>query len=333
MAKHRQEYLKYLLEQERWTGEEKEWMFHYLESNELSELKTVAAEEYNMDVASYANVRDIRMSEEVLERIHQRIEPTKSFAEQIIRFRWIKYVVAACVALFVGLGYLFFDEMTGGLTGKREHTAANERKTIKLPDGSLVSLEPGSKLEYAKKFNGETREVRLKGEAFFEITKDPAHPFTIHTKQINTTVLGTSFNVEAYESKEARVVVVTGRVKVQAENGNKQILSPNESVVYSSKTGELQKGNAQDEVLFYEMRRAGKLNYRGTALYKVVEDLQRLYKTTIAIEGNVKACLFYGDLFINDDLDKALNLIAISINATIKNDTNKGYLIIGGNCR
>lgn len=338
MAKHRQEYLRYLLEKDRLTSEESEWMYTYLDQNELSELETIAAEEYNMDVASFKNVRDIRLTEEVLNKIHQRIEiPQPSFG-QILRMRRIRYVVAVCVLLIIGWGYLFFDIVKGSFNARDVQqviTAANERKTVRLPDGSLVSLEPGTSLTYSRKFSGETREVNLKGEAFFEITKDAAHPFIIHTKYINTTVLGTSFNVEAYESREPKVIVVTGVVKVQTKKEGKQeqVLSANQSVVYSSNTGALQKSETPVDARFYQQRKTGKFIYRGEAMQKVVEDMERHYNTAITIEGNVDACLFYGDLFAHDSLNKALNLIAASLNATVKKDNSKGYLIVGGGCK
>jgi ferric-dicitrate binding protein FerR (iron transport regulator) len=197
-------------------------------------------------------------------------------------------------------------------------------------------MEPGTVLEYPEQFRGKTREVRLKGEAFFEITKDAAHPFIIHAQQINAMVLGTSFNVAAYALKDPSVVVVTGRVKVQTEAKGKQavILYPNQSVVYHSNTNELQKQEAVDDAVYCRQRREGKFIYKGVALQKVVEDLQRFYNTTIVLEEGIKNCSFYGDFFTGDQLDKALNIIAYSLNATIKKDNiNKRYTIVGGGCQ
>jgi ferric-dicitrate binding protein FerR (iron transport regulator) len=243
------------------------------------------------------------------------------------------------MVLMAGLGYLFskmlnISSTTGSL--QQVFTAANERRMVQLPDGSLVSMEPGTVLDYPKAFNGKTREVRLKGEAFFEITRDPKHPFVIHTQQISTTVLGTSFNVAAYAFREPSVVVVTGKVKVQAEDNGTQavVLSPNQSVVYHSNTHALQKEEAPDDAVYCRQRREGKFIYRGIALEKVVEDLQRFYNTDIKIEEGVKKCLFYGDFFTVEKLDKALNLIACSLNATVKKDDyKKRYLIVGGSCQ
>lgn len=333
----RQEYLKYLLEKERWTIDDEEWMLSYLERGELGAFENVAREAFNEDVASYKNVRDIRLSESALKSIHQRIDMPKPSLMQSIQLHWVKYAAAACIVLLLGWGYLYMTVFYSGsqsIPVQHVTTAATERKTIELPDGSFVSLEPGTSLDYPATFTGETRPVSLKGEAFFEVAKDAKHPFVIQTKHLKTTVLGTSFNVEAYDTKLSKVVVVTGKVKVQTDEDKQTIiLTPNQSVVYNNTTGELVKKEVATEAQFYQHRRMGKFNYRGVGLDKVVEDLQRYYNTTITIEGDTKECMFYGDLFAGDQLEKSLGLIATSLNATIKKDTKNSYTIVGGHCR
>jgi ferric-dicitrate binding protein FerR (iron transport regulator) len=96
----------------------------------------------------------------------------------------------------------------------------------------------------------------------------------------------------------------------------------------------LQKQEAVDDAVYCRQRREGKFIYKGVALQKVVEDLERFYNTTIVLEEGIKNCIFYGDFFTGDQLDKALNIIAYSLNATIKKDNiNKRYTIVGGGCR
>jgi ferric-dicitrate binding protein FerR (iron transport regulator) len=66
---------------------------------------------------------------------------------------------------------------------------------------------------------------------------------------------------------------------------------------------------------------------------KVIKEMERYYHTPVALEGNVNGCIFYGYFQVNDPVERALSLVALSLNATIKKDPNKGYLIAGGNCR
>lgn len=115
----------------------------------------------------------------------------------------------------------------------------NQVKKITLQDGSIISLEPGSEMQYPKQFGGK-REVCLSGEAFFEIAKDATHPFLVYTNEVTTKVLGTSFRIKAHrKSKEIIVAVTTGKVSVFAkatDTNTDQVqevtLTPNLQAVY-----------------------------------------------------------------------------------------------------
>jgi len=91
---------------------------------------------------------------------------------------------------------------------------------IVLSDGSIVTLKDGSRLNLKNNFSGNTREITLEGEAFFEIARNPNKPFIIHTGRIRTTVLGTSFSIKAIPGETSiTVTVMEGKVKV--EDGGK----------------------------------------------------------------------------------------------------------------
>lgn len=108
-----------------------------------------------------------------------------------------------------------------------------ERKKIMLPDSTEVHLNSGSSLVYNKDFGNKNREVWLKGEAFFEVTKDAAHPFLVNTNRMMVKVLGTVFNVKAYNTKEdIETTVVEGKVEVSLKEDaeKKVILLPNEKI-------------------------------------------------------------------------------------------------------
>lgn len=84
-----------------------------------------------------------------------------------------------------------------------------------LPDGTTVWLNAGSKLYYENDFTGSTREVRLEGEAFFDVVKNPDQPFIVHTYGIDIKVLGTAFNVKSYpEDKTTETTLYRGSVRV-----------------------------------------------------------------------------------------------------------------------
>ena len=113
-------------------------------------------------------------------------------------------------------------------------TADDEHKKIKLPDGSIVILNQGSTLEFPADFSGSTREVVLKGEGYFDIKHNTEKPFIVHTGKINTIVLGTAFNIKAYD-KENDVVVTVTRGKVMVKNEDKMLglIIPDQQIVFN----------------------------------------------------------------------------------------------------
>ena len=126
-------------------------------------------------------------------------EPAQEPKRRIMRWYW---AAAACAA-----GIAAFFVFSGKLNGSAETPVAslvNEISTkpgsksrVQLPDGTVVTLNAGSKLSYDKEYGKELREVSLTGEGFFEVTKMKEKPFIIHTSSINIKVLGTVFNIKA----------------------------------------------------------------------------------------------------------------------------------------
>ena len=116
-------------------------------------------------------------------------------------------------------------------------TKPGSKTHIQLPDGSTVWLNASSDLTYGDNFGKEFREVNLAGEAFFDVAKDPEHPFIIHTKVVDVKVLGTAFNVKSYPNDaNTETSVIRGRVEVTVKNreNTKYYLQPNEKVIVAN---------------------------------------------------------------------------------------------------
>ncbi|SMC80814.1 FecR family protein [Pedobacter nyackensis] len=112
--------------------------------------------------------------------------------------------------------------------------AVDEHRKIKLPDGSIVILNNKSTLEFPEDFLGSTREVVLKGEGYFDIKHNPEKPFIVHTGKISTTVLGTAFNIKAYDKENDVVVTVTrGKVMVKNEHKTLGIITPDQQIIFN----------------------------------------------------------------------------------------------------
>lgn len=102
-------------------------------------------------------------------------------------------------------------------------TPTGQKSKIYLPDGSVVWLNAESHLSYTSEFNHQQRKVKLSGEAFFEVKTNPAKPFSVQSRDVTTTALGTSFNVKAYPGDgEITVALNTGNVKVQHSSEGRQ---------------------------------------------------------------------------------------------------------------
>jgi transmembrane sensor len=135
----------------------------------------------------------------------------------------LKYAAILILALFAGTaGYYLVTSLSDA---KQQIVLAGERTVneITLSDGTLVTLNSSSTLEYPRKFTSDIREVTITGEAFFDVKPDPDKPFVINAGKMQVKVLGTSFNVRAYpEAEVVEVVVETGIVQVTNRNGEVQ---------------------------------------------------------------------------------------------------------------
>lgn len=334
---NRKEYLKHLLHERNWKQEERDWLLQYLNDNDLTELREIAGDTYTADLFTQQPLLEREVSERILNSIHERIAGRQLTA--VKPTRWLRpWRAAAAVVLILaaGLGYLTVMKKP---VKQLVVVAEKQRKKLKLPDGSLVYLEPGSTLRYTGNYGKDERTVALTGEAFFEVQPDAVYPFIVASSLIHTTVLGTSFNMEAKNTGEARVVVLTGMVQVQAnddenKDGDEVILTANRKVVYNSATHTLQMSDAPDDARFYTQKQQGRFIYDGAELLMVVNDLQRYYNINVTVDDKLKHCAFYGDVNTVDDLEKALTLIAVSLNAKIARDSSgNGYTISGGNCQ
>nr|WP_255578338.1 FecR family protein [Chitinophaga sp. sic0106] len=216
-------------------------------------------------------------------------------------------------------------------------SADQERKTITLPDGSDVVLEKGASISYPKNFGAQTRELTLKGEAYFNVKNEAKAAFTISSKYLKTTVLGTSFNMDVRDNEEVKVVVISGKVQVDPHNGKKAaekavVLTANNELVLNTKTNDIQLIDGTDDARFYAQKSTGVLNYKGESVATVLHDLERIYNVPIQAD-KIGNCSFMFKLDVKDDLLKQLDLIAKAHFAKIVElDNGKGFMITGGTC-
>lgn len=158
-------------------------------------------------------------------------------------------LLASVALLLIFMVFMLIFSPFGNDTALKSQvvTKKGSKTMVKLPDGSSVWVNADSRLQYADNFKGKLREVWLDGEAFFDVKKDPAHPFVIHTDKINIRVLGTSFNVKSYpKDRVIETSLIRGRIEVSFNDRPSEniILRPNEKLTVRKDQSE--PGNAEN---------------------------------------------------------------------------------------
>jgi len=247
---------------------------------------------------------------------------------------WFRMAVAASVLISSFLIFWYHNDIYNRLNPVHLislKTSRGERKIVELADGTKVWLSPASSLEYPDKFRKSTRDIKLTGEAFFDVVKDKKHPFIVHAGTLDTKVLGTTFNIRAYsEDKKITVVLLTGKVAITSTRHAQTNLIPNQIAEYNPATNKLQKTDYPQASQMLD-RRNGFYHYEGTPVLAIIADLKRDYNINIETQGDLGNCTFYGDFKNGDDPLIFLRKVCIIINAQFKRNEN-GIKIIGRGC-
>lgn len=191
-------------------------------------------------------------------------------------------MAAATVALLCVMGWFAYEYLRPD-TLQTVSTLA-EVRTVRLPDGSEVTLNHFSSLTYPERFRQANREVTLNGEAYFEVTKDAEHPFIVQAEAVSVQVLGTHFNVEAYRNDpEVKTTLLEGSVAVSDRSQSTRIvLRPNESAIYNKEKKSLvleATAHAPEEIAW----RHGKFIFHNLPLQEIARQLSNSFGVDIRI--------------------------------------------------
>lgn len=252
------------------------------------------------------------------EPLWDRIENTIGDREsQSAGFGWKPFLrVAAVLVVGVLFSLVYFNQ-----SGEESVAEVVPRKTIvkenpngaksqvRLPDGTKVWLNSGSKLTYLSRFSDDSRNVELNGEAFFEVVENKSKPFVIQTPYFQTTVLGTSFSVKAYENAIPKVSLVEGKVKV-SKLGIDQIIKPGEQVVLKGEQLVKQRFDYNKEIGWKE----GLLYFEEDSPKVLFDKLEMWYGVTIDCDIAQMPSSKYSGQHQNQSLETVLKGISYSLN-------------------
>ncbi len=205
------------------------------------------------------------------------------------------------------------------------------RHSITLSDGTHVQLNAGSRLVFPAEFSDGNREVYLKGEGYFEVFKNPSKPFIVKTDFIDIKVLGTVFNISAYDDEQTvSAVLVEGKVVVSQKNKlfgtTDNNLSPGQGCFYSSET----KTSAIRNVDLYEYIswKDGLFLFKDKPLHTLIFRLEKYYHQKILVEGvKLPNTIISGKLVLSDDIDEVMQYLAKTLEARYEKGTDGAYHI------
>ncbi len=291
------------------------------EQHELS--KWMAGDVKNQEVLEklriYWNEYDSNLKEEELAVRRMILAKMASDSDRQVRRSYpiTKYLlrVAAVIVLSLSIGlvlsqYMKKEELPPEITWVEKESKPGQKITTILPDGTRVKLNTDSKIVAPTSFTENVRKVILKGEAFFEVTRNESKPFIIETEKMEIMVLGTSFIVSAYDDESVNSVSVkSGKVEVKGTNANRSIqLTQNEATFYQG-GAEMKKSEiTKPDYVFGWIDQ--KLLFDNHSIEEVLDRISRWYGVEIDLRKRLEQQKRYTASFENPTLKQVMDILA-----------------------
>ncbi|HKR08418.1 MAG TPA: FecR domain-containing protein [Gemmatimonadaceae bacterium] len=237
--------------------------------------------------------------------------------------------VAAAIVIIVG-GTMLWNNLRKSQLESSEKTYATsigERRQVVLRDGTKVLLGPTSRLVVASSATDGHRLASLDGIAYFSVVHDPAHPFTVRAGSISIQDVGTAFAVENDDSAGTRVAVDSGSVAIGAADQNHvrgAVLNARDRAVIDAQgVVSVERAAVSEDDLAWTQ---GRLVFRDAPLVLVGAELYRWYGVRLRVADSALADLHLTASFSGEPIDRVLNVIALSLGASIERQGNVAVL-------
>lgn len=228
-------------------------------------------------------------------------------------WKWMS--VAAMIVALVSVGVSFYfvsrEKETLVVAGYTVVTTQFGEKTkVILPDGTVVKLNGRTRLRYPSDVSLGNRKVEFNGEAYFDVSKDSDHPFTISANGMTVKVTGTSFNLYARNDSELdEIILDKGSVELYSENGEVSVcLTEGESAVYNKKSGEFDVVDFKDNPLL--RRRIFGVRYENIQPDELIRSMEKTYGVYINSEISSAINSPFTGVLPDDDIDEALAILS-----------------------
>lgn len=250
-----------------------------------------------------------------LSNVHEKSEQSPSNNQKGFLFYWQRIAAIMLLPLLIG-GAIYFiqakNTLSNSVVWQSISTPPGVKSQVQLPDGTIVWLNSGTNLSYPSSFTDGNRNVKLIGEAFFDVAKDVKHPFVVDLGKINIEVVGTKFDVINYEQDgQTEVVLASGKVKLFEKHENKSWLvsemQPGQQAIY------LKAGNTISlkdvDVEKYSSWIGGKLIFKDDSMDQIIRKLDRWFNVQIEIADPSIGGYIYTATFQNETIEQILSLI------------------------
>ena len=240
----------------------------------------------------------------------------------------LRYAAVFAAVLCTG-GFLAYQFLNRDLTTTASRNVGLETKFVvplgqtaelQLPDGTMVWLNSGTALTYGTDFSPSNRIVTLDGEAFFTVKNDARHPFLVKTAAINIKVLGTSFNVEAYNDNlyQVNTTLINGKVEINnIDNQKLADLLPGQMGRFSKQNGKL--NITKIDTSFYTSWKEGFIMFNNTPLEEIALKMERWYNVKFVFRNQqLKNVNYSGTILRGKPIDQILEIMKITANINYK---------------
>lgn len=259
-------------------------------------------------------------------------EKAKSWAKvengiKTYQLRWIKVVMK--YAAIIVVAFLAGNILKPNIQKVKEIRYSEiavpfgQMSQLTLSDGTRVWLNSGTTLRYPEQFGENSRSVSINGEAYFEVAKMPAKPFTVNTADMKVEVLGTSFNLSAYKEDAATsVTLVKGKVAVQNSDGKTiALLNPGQMATKNKNETKLAIQNV--ETGFYSAWIEGKIFFDDEPLDQIAVKLERWFNVEITFSNeHLKSLRFTGTILKNKPVDQIMQALELLSPIRFKHQIN-----------
>ena len=241
---------------------------------------------------------------------------------------WIVSRVAAFLTIPLLIISLYFyqrsEKLTRDILASQKiintiEVPAGTKSQIKLPDGSQVWLNSGSKISFPVQFSSDCRDIKLEGEAFFEVTKNEKVPMLISTPLLNVKVYGTQFNLKAYpDDGNVETALFEGKISVFSKKETKEyFIEPGQAAFYDSKNHSIQINQVSD-ISIYKSWKDGKLIFQNQSFAEILRQLERWYNVDIQLTDESLAKTTLYATFTNESIEQILEILSNSISFVVQ---------------